>query len=67
MQNPFFQIQGGITNNMSARSKPVYDLPTAITFFLAGLGIGAVLAVILSPRADAELAASAPTPAYSAR
>lgn len=44
---------------MPRPSKPVYDLPTAVTFFLAGLGFGAVLAVILSPRADNELSSHA--------
>lgn len=43
-----------------------YDLPTAVTFFLAGLGMGAVLAVILAPRADAELASANHTLAANA-
>jgi hypothetical protein len=30
--------------------KSNYDLPTAITFFLAGLGAGAFLVLMLSPR-----------------
>jgi hypothetical protein len=28
-----------------------YDLPTAITFLMAGLGIGSLVAVFLAPRA----------------
>ena len=35
--------------------KTNYDLPTAITFFLAGLGAGTFLAMILSPRANNAL------------
>jgi hypothetical protein len=27
-----------------------YDIPTAITFFLAGLGVGTLLVLTLSPR-----------------
>jgi len=34
----------------SMRWQRGYDLPTAITFLMAGLGIGSLLAVILSPR-----------------
>jgi len=30
--------------------RPRYDLPTAVTFFLAGLGAGSLLALIFSPR-----------------
>jgi hypothetical protein len=34
--------------NIASRSKPLhYDMPTAITFFLAGLGAGSLLALIL--------------------
>jgi len=27
-----------------------YDLPTAVTFLMAGLGIGSMLAILFSPR-----------------
>lgn len=27
-----------------------YDVPTAVTFLFAGLGLGAVLAILLAPR-----------------
>ncbi len=27
-----------------------YDLPTAVTFLMAGLGIGTLLAIVFSPR-----------------
>lgn len=30
--------------------RPHYDLSTAVTFFLAGLGAGSLLALIFSPR-----------------
>jgi hypothetical protein len=29
-----------------------YDIPTAVTFLFAGLGLGAVLAVLFAPRAQ---------------
>ena len=29
-----------------------YDLPTAVTFLFAGLGLGAVLAILFAPRAQ---------------
>jgi len=35
---------------MPAQSKPAYDFPTAVTFFLAGLGAGAIVALIFSPQ-----------------
>lgn len=31
------------------RSQQSYDMPTAITFLLAGLGIGSLLAIVFSP------------------
>ncbi len=30
-------------------SPPQYDLPTAITFLMAGLGIGSIIAILLTP------------------
>jgi hypothetical protein len=33
---------------MAAASKPEYDFPTAVTFFLAGLGVGAIVALAFS-------------------
>jgi hypothetical protein len=33
---------------MAALSKPEYDFPTAVTFFLAGLGVGAIVALAFS-------------------
>ena len=41
---------------MLAPSKPAYDLPTAVTFFLAGLGAGAILALVFSPQLGLHLA-----------
>jgi|HubBroStandDraft_4_1064222.scaffolds.fasta_scaffold647579_2 hypothetical protein len=35
---------------MENATKSEYDLRSAITFFLAGIGIGSVLALVLSPR-----------------
>jgi len=31
-------------------SRPQYDLATAVTFLMAGLGIGSLLAMLFSPR-----------------
>jgi len=33
---------------MAMPTKPEYDFPTAVTFFLAGLGVGAILALTFS-------------------
>jgi hypothetical protein len=33
-------------------SRPQYDLPTAVTFLMAGLGIGTLLAIVFSRRSD---------------
>jgi hypothetical protein len=33
---------------MATPSKPEYDFPTAVTFFLAGLGVGAIVALAFS-------------------
>jgi patatin-like phospholipase/acyl hydrolase len=44
------------------RSKTQYDFPTAVTFLMAGLGIGSLLAILLAPRAaQAELVPLAAT------
>jgi hypothetical protein len=32
------------------RSRPEYDFPTAVTFLIAGLGLGSLLALLLAPR-----------------
>jgi hypothetical protein len=32
--------------------RPEYDIPTAVTFLLAGLALGAMLSVVLSPLRD---------------
>jgi len=38
-----------------------YDARTAITFLLAGLGLGALTALLMSPRSRPEVLASAHT------
>jgi hypothetical protein len=39
--------------DVASRYKPLhYHLPTAVTFFLAGLGAGSLLTLILAPRED---------------
>ena len=30
------------------KSRPQYDIPTAVTFLMAGLGIGSILAILFS-------------------
>jgi hypothetical protein len=35
---------------MRSRSPRRYDMPTAITFLLAGLGLGSLLTIVFSPR-----------------
>jgi hypothetical protein len=37
------------------RSQSRYDIPTAVTFLMWGLGIGSVLAILLSPRSDGSM------------
>lgn len=32
------------------RSRPQYDIPTAVTFLMAGMGIGSLLAILFSHR-----------------
>jgi len=36
-----------------------YDLPTAVTFLLAGLGLGSVLTLLFAPRFEKALAGEA--------
>jgi len=31
------------------RTRPAYDVPTAITFLLGGIGLGAILTLLFSP------------------
>ena len=41
------------------RNRPEYDLPTAVTFMIAGLALGAMLAALFSPlREDAAVVRS---------
>ena len=35
-------------------TRPEYDLPTAVTFLLAGLTLGAILTVLLAPLKNAR-------------
>jgi len=37
---------------MTNETRTEYDLPTAVTFLLAGLALGALLAVLFSPPQD---------------
>jgi hypothetical protein len=39
---------------MRSHSPRRYDMPTAITFLLAGLGLGSLLTIVFSPRSDRE-------------
>lgn len=36
------------------RSRPEYDFPTAVTFLLAGVALGAVLAMVFSPWSNSQ-------------
>lgn len=36
------------TNATDQKGRPRYDVPTAVTFLIAGLGIGSVLTMLLS-------------------
>lgn len=38
---------GGLGIRMPARE---YDVPTAVTFLIAGLGIGSIITLLLAPR-----------------
>jgi len=51
---------------MRAQGTAGYDMPTAVTFFLAGLGIGTVLTLVFLPRAQQD-APSAPAIAANIR
>ena len=42
------------TSAEDARENSNYDLPTAVTFLLAGLGLGYVFALLWSPRSKDE-------------
>ena len=35
-----------------AATRPQYDFPTAVTFLIAGLGLGSVLTLLFSSRRD---------------
>jgi len=39
---------------MSIEGRTRYDFPTAVTFFLAGLGVGSLLALVFTPRSDLQ-------------
>ena len=52
---------------MPEPAKKVYDLPTAVTFFLVGMGVGSVLALALLIRRDLEPSLPARALAHSAR
>ena len=53
--NPGYDLPSsmcGMQGQKAAKSNPGYDLTTPVTFFLAGLGVGAILALVFSPRVD---------------
>jgi hypothetical protein len=46
-------MEGLIAHKMRGfdmRSRPRYDVPTAVTFLMAGLGIGSLLAILFARR-----------------
>jgi hypothetical protein len=52
----FFQIAWSEVL-MEGATKSEYDLYSAVTFFLVGLGVGSVLALVFSPRQRVALEA----------
>jgi hypothetical protein len=36
------------------KNRPEYDISTAVTFLMAGLGIGSLLAILFTPRPRAK-------------
>jgi hypothetical protein len=47
------------------RSRPQYDLPTAVTFLMAGLGIGSLLAILFSRRPARPVLVESDTDPYT--
>ena len=45
------QNHAGLTIMTETKNRPAYDFPTAVTFLFAGLGLGWILAFLLSPLA----------------
>ena len=41
--------------DIQTQSQPKYDIPTAITFLIAGLGLGSVLTLLFASRFDEPL------------
>ena len=42
------------------KSRPQYDIPTAVTFLMAGLGIGSILAILFSFSRSSDQSALVP-------
>jgi hypothetical protein len=40
------------TRSQDPQSRPQYDIPTAVTFLLAGLGIGSLFGILYSASLD---------------
>ena len=40
---------------MSDLTNSEYDIPTAVTFLLAGVGLGSLITILLTPRAPARV------------
>jgi hypothetical protein len=40
------------SRSQNAQSRPQYDIPTAVTFLLAGLGIGSLFGILYSASLD---------------
>ena len=65
------RIEDDITFEMPAQEQTrfEYDLPTAVTFLVVGLAVGAILAVLFSPLTDSSttrLQTSPPDPRVGA-
>lgn len=46
---------GNVTGSNVSGNENEYDIPTAVTFLLAGLGIGSLITILLTPRPDSRV------------
>lgn len=54
-----------MNDEIKTKAWPEYDIPTAVTFLIAGLGIGSVIALLFSERAkphSSPLTSAVPRP-----
>ena len=46
---------GKVTSGNITSNENEYDIPTAVTFLLAGLGIGSLVTILLTSRPDSRV------------